>query len=270
MDPKKEKHELSRGIGWVFVLGFIVVGTWWLWHIPSVGKGGMVLAVAATLLPLFWEKSHVVAKMCWIGMIFIFLSVEYRAIDHEQVRAERDKEAALRAQEQGFETILSQNQADFDNTLKEMKGLGDLSKTAISTSTLALNQITGGGQYCYLMALPDGPGKVVTVVMNSGPYPLERCFVRITDNSPIKSAQDAIARFNGIVAKELGPVAPSKNLGMTTDIVLPFGSYYMQITTRNDRFFETLTVNSPPYKKGEGFETIEVRNDKGKLVYSQP
>ena len=51
-----------RVLSWVAALGFLGLGTWWMFYLPTVGKGGIVLAVGATLMPLFWEKTGVVGK----------------------------------------------------------------------------------------------------------------------------------------------------------------------------------------------------------------
>jgi hypothetical protein len=136
----------------------------------------------------------------------------------------------------------------------------------------ALKEITGNGQYCYLMALPAGQGLAQLMVMNSGPLPLERCFVIVHGNFPVKSAQDAESRMRPLDLRELGPVARGKDQGITTDNVLPATSYYIQIITRNDRFYETLTIHSdyPNPQKHEGYETIKIRDEKWRVVYSSP
>jgi hypothetical protein len=45
-----------RILAGVSVLAFVGTSIWWFFHIPSVGKGGVLLAVGATLMPLFWDK----------------------------------------------------------------------------------------------------------------------------------------------------------------------------------------------------------------------
>jgi len=110
--------------------------------------------------------------------------------------------------------------------------------------------------------------------MNSGPLPLDVCHVLIHENFQIKSATDAERAFQVLFDEQLGPLPPGKIAGKSgtqgfgTNIVVPEGSYYIQINTRNDRFYETLTIH--PNVPGKGLETIEVRNEQWKVVHSEP
>jgi hypothetical protein len=175
-----------------------------------------------------------------------------------------------------------------------MKGISNLSRGALKLSSKALNEITGGGQYCYLVAnlRPPGPqGKVQLNVMNSGPLPLERCHVVTHRNLPYKPpmetpktpeeikkyGQDFERQFNlafvPIVVRELGPLPPGSRTpgsvqGVTTDILLEVGSYYIQIYTRDDWFYETLTIRKP--SNNEPFQTIVVKDEKGEVLPTQP
>lgn len=120
------------GIGsWLCVFGFVGIGIWWWFHLPTVGKGGIFLAVGATLMPLFWEKIGTAGKMWWIVMLFLFLFVEYRAIDKEhedyaseQISArkeERDSfKALLDSEKADVRNVLDQEQAHFDKVIREV------------------------------------------------------------------------------------------------------------------------------------------------------
>jgi hypothetical protein len=73
-----------RGLSWVALLGFFGAAIWCYFHTPSTGKGGILLAVAASLMPLFWEKISPLERVFWIAMLFTLLRVEYRAINKDQ------------------------------------------------------------------------------------------------------------------------------------------------------------------------------------------
>jgi hypothetical protein len=239
-----------------------------------------VLGLLGVLVPLIRDIAHIGKreKAIWTFVIFTLLLLEIKSVYQDRDEHDREQAEVRERETKSFETIangissaIQQNQQHFDKTLDEMQGISSLSAGALRLSSKALLEITGGGQYCYLTSMPTGMGTINLVVMNSGPLPLERCLVSIHENVPIKSAEDAERNFRPLVFKELGPVSPGPKQGITTGIILPIGSYYIQIYTRNDRFYETLTVN-PDYPRdaSKGYETIEVRDDKWKLLYSQP
>jgi hypothetical protein len=107
-----------RILGWVAVAGFLGVGFWWLYHVPTAGKGGLVLAVGATLMPLFWDKVAVLGKMAWVAMLFVLLAVEYRAIDKEHQESAEAQQENLREIGNGFEGVLSSEQTNFSSLIK--------------------------------------------------------------------------------------------------------------------------------------------------------
>ena len=98
---------------------FLCFGVWWLFQIPSVGKGGVFLAVGATLMPLFWEKVGIIGKMSWIAMLFVLLAVEYRAIDKDQRDAAAQEKTDLQAMGYGFKTILENQQTSFAHLISQ-------------------------------------------------------------------------------------------------------------------------------------------------------
>jgi len=112
--------------------------------------------------------------------------------------------------------------------------------------------------------LNDGQIVFEVAKMNSGPLPLDICHVLVQRNLPIKSQEDAFRAMQVIVDRQLGPLPPGKDKGFATDIFLPEGSYYLQINTRNNRFYETLTMHTNPI-----LEEIEVRDEKWNIVYSE-
>lgn len=121
---------------WIVVSLFIEVGVWWFFYRPSVGKGGLLLAVGATLMPLCWEKIGTAAKMSWIAMLFLLLGVEYRTIDKDKVESDakltahfqqisdqekNDLRTILDSENARFKDILANQQNEFDATIKRME-----------------------------------------------------------------------------------------------------------------------------------------------------
>lgn len=108
--------------GWIFVGCFIFIGVCWNIWLPSAGKGGLLLAVGATLMPLFWEKATVFGKMFWIVMLFVLLAVEYRAIDKEHRDGEVAQRKALATMAEGFQSVIKTDQDDFKEALRTETG----------------------------------------------------------------------------------------------------------------------------------------------------
>src|SRR5580692_8057361 len=55
MEIKKSVKRLAAILGWAMVGVCLPVGVWWCYHIPTPGKGGLLLAFVATVMPLVWE-----------------------------------------------------------------------------------------------------------------------------------------------------------------------------------------------------------------------
>jgi len=106
-------------VGWVFLLGFLAVGGWWLFHIPSVGYGGVLLAVGATLMPIFWEKVGSVGKASWLAMLFLLFGVEYRAIDKEHADYAREQAYARKEERDSFKVLLESEKSDVRGILDQ-------------------------------------------------------------------------------------------------------------------------------------------------------
>jgi hypothetical protein len=134
----EKPDRLWVGTSWLSVLSGGGVGMWWFLHTPTVGKGGLLLAMGATVLPLFWEKVGVVAKMSWIGMLFILLFVEYRAIDKDRRDNEIEHELSLERIGKGFAEVTKEQQDSFkrlvEQSNKEFKATTDQASSQFSAT----------------------------------------------------------------------------------------------------------------------------------------
>jgi hypothetical protein len=292
-------HYFVRAIYWIFLIGVLPWCAHWFYDLPSAGKAIGVLGAVGVVVTLR-ENVPTRHRALWAFATLLLLVIEVKAIDKDRADQLLDHLLDLsRQQEAQAQTLLqitltneaqmAQNQSQFEQTLYEMAGINKLSRNAVILSSKAVREITGGGQYCYLMALPSAPGIAGIYVMNSGPLPVERCRVIIQRNIPFKpSVQNpktpeefeklrqemqshADLTLRPIASKELGPIAPGKKPGegegLLTDISLPVGSYYIHIITRNDRFYETLDIH--PNEK-TGYESMEIKDQTGKVIYSSP
>jgi len=120
MEPIAESELRTwRVLSWISVVGLLCLGIWWMFSLPTVGKGGIFLAVGATLMPLFWEKIGAAGKMSWIAMLFLLLSVEYRAIDKEHTDYASDQKATRKEERDSFDDLLKTQQAGVQSILDQ-------------------------------------------------------------------------------------------------------------------------------------------------------
>ena len=192
-------------VSWLVVFIFLGIGAWWLKHIPTVGKGGVLLAVGATLMPLFWERVGVFGKMSWILMLFVLFAVEYRAInkDREDAAAQSKKIIA------GFTVSMQQNQTQFNTTMEKANRLLQLSQES-------LEHITGGNEYCYIAPAPTETDKWQLLIGNSGNITLPSCTIRLHEiPSTLDRSDDSWRRsIEGFSAAPMQfPNVPPRNQG---------------------------------------------------------
>jgi hypothetical protein len=125
-DGNQQKTSMwPKVFGWIGVAtGFGFIG-WWCFHLPTAGKAGLALAIGATLMPLIWEKVGVACRMAWIAMLFVFLFVEYKAIDQDKAESARELQNEFkRLSDQSnanLRTILEDEHKSFTGLLKEQQ-----------------------------------------------------------------------------------------------------------------------------------------------------
>jgi hypothetical protein len=112
-EMSEDELRMWERLSWSAVVVFSGVGIWWSFRLPTVGKGGLLLAMGATLMPLFLDKIASIGKMAWIAMLFILLSVEYRAIDSDREKNEETQRKELTKIGEGFQGVLTQQQSNF-------------------------------------------------------------------------------------------------------------------------------------------------------------
>jgi hypothetical protein len=139
---------MPKVFGWSGVLLGLGTGVWWYFHLPTAGKGGLVLAVGATLMPLVWEKVGVACKMSWIAMLFLLFAVEYRAIDEDKQlsaqeltidfkkisdQANDNLKRILSDEHTSFTGLLQTQQDNFAALLAKQRGLFDRQQEMIES-----------------------------------------------------------------------------------------------------------------------------------------
>ena len=83
MEIKRFVKKLALIGGWAMVAVCLPWGLWWYCHIPTPGKGGLLLAFVATVMPLVWEDVREFGRAGLILTLVVLFAVEYRAVDKE-------------------------------------------------------------------------------------------------------------------------------------------------------------------------------------------
>ncbi len=260
-----------------------IIHHWWQWHL-SVGVAIGLLAGIGVIVPWFRGNARRTEKAIWTLLRFIFVFEEIWAIHQSQVEHDEEQHQSWCLQEQRFQQIANKADQATDTAkvgVDKMKHLVSSAQHISSTTQEALNQLTGNGEYCFLSARRvvgrDEHGKLLVEVMvaNPGPLPLDVCHVRVRYDGLVMSVEDEKRMFVAIADEQLGPMPPGKipgkkgYRGQMTNIVLPEGDYWVNIETRNDRFYEALKIDAA----ANGVtvtNSIKVQNDRGKVVYREP
>lgn len=126
----------NRLFAWLVWLTCAVWGAYWWLHIPSPGKAAIFLAVAAAIMSALGENLKVLAKLCWVLMMFGLLAVEYQAINkdrkesQEQLtahfealskQADENLKATLKSSNDNLKTILEDEHKSFSNILSDQQ-----------------------------------------------------------------------------------------------------------------------------------------------------
>ena len=71
------------------------------------------MAMAAVLMPLFWERTGTAGRMLWIAMLSTLLTVEYKAIDKDQREKAEAQKKELEAIGKGFTSVVANQETAF-------------------------------------------------------------------------------------------------------------------------------------------------------------
>jgi hypothetical protein len=122
-EPEKKAwiKRLAKISGWVVLTVGLPWGLWWLWHTPTTGKGGLLLAFVATVMPLVWDDVHAFGRAGLILTLAVLFAVEYRAIDKEHKDYADEQARARRDEKDDFQRLLDAENQDVGNLLEQEK-----------------------------------------------------------------------------------------------------------------------------------------------------
>lgn len=252
----------------LFGVGAIVVasgvGLWWALTPPPPGYSVAVLALLAILVSFRTEITHR-ERVLWIGVVGLFMFLEFGAIQKDR-REHESAEAAARAAEAynfarityGLTSQIRQEQQQFSATMEKASNILSLSQRNIEISW-------GGEGFPVLLPLyPTNepishawPVKVGYFAYQHGKrrnrdlIPLFDVTVEISeiDWGPIN--EDTVRAFNSFLHPEhysLGTIVPG--MYETPIRLVPGRRYYARISTRRNSYLEKIYIRADPNAPG--------------------
>lgn len=247
------KATIWFAMSWAVVAVFLAVGSWWLFHIPTVGKGGLLLAVGATLMPLFWERAGVFGKMAWIAMIFVMLAVEYRAIDKDRGDSVTAESIRATAEAMQFSTIANDLRTSIQNSQEQF------AKTMDRANAILENTMGGTSYPSFVATFPSDPAskEMSVFVITPGKSWPHGHIPTPEETAPLPDVTVDVAerplKVEEMTASELESLMHPTHYNLGTLVVpgmftAPFKlqkgkRYTLQITTRRGEFREDIYID---------------------------
>jgi hypothetical protein len=113
------RQRLARISGWALVIISLPWGLWWCFDIPTPGKGGILLALVATFMPLVWEDVQPIGRAALIFTLVVLFGVEYRAIDKEHKDYAEEQRLARKEERESFQSLLAKQEASVNQILDQ-------------------------------------------------------------------------------------------------------------------------------------------------------
>jgi hypothetical protein len=119
MGTAKWLGKLASVGGWILVAVSLPWGLWWYFHIPTPGKGGILLAFVATIMPLVWDDMQAIGRAGLIFTLVILFAVEYRAIDKEHTDYANEQKEARAEERRSFQELLDTQERNVSRLLEQ-------------------------------------------------------------------------------------------------------------------------------------------------------
>ncbi len=261
--------KILLGIGTVLVI-------FWVFRTPQPNYSIIVMAVAAGLMALRPDMSGS-EKWLWAFMLTAFAVVEVRAIrndraihDAEQARAAKEQADHFQSIADGITRSIATSDRHFDDTMSGVRSVIAL-ETAVSTATNnSLEQITGGGAYCFLVPTQiDMSGTFELAVATSGKVMLPSCDVRIVENAePGDKPEDSIREFfmPGLNLTRIQPLPTGATLTGYRIQAAPHRSYQMILRSPTRQVREDMSFAELPTHPGFYVPTCKIYSFEAKPV----
>jgi hypothetical protein len=222
---------------------------WFMCWTPHSGTAVAALgAVAAIMTARDLTPGQ---RVGWVVVIFALLVVEVRAIRRDRAQDEARWNIAQQKLQTNFATVqknlqndfagvLAQNQQAFDETMRHIANLAQL-------STEAVNNLTGGDSYCYVDTEHLAANRITFFLTSGGSHSLYDIDGSITDTESLMDIQ-----IPGTSSLGPGPfphtIATLPGSGITQK------RYRIMIRARNGTFHQILYLHNT----GDGWTTATI------------
>jgi hypothetical protein len=145
--------QISHYSRWgLYPQGIFIVTCYWWWYCEATPPGLAIAALGAAAIIMTVRAEHFTKteQVVWVFIGFVLFLVEARAI--YQDRSEHDAIARIESAKQHaeFESVLNQNQREFDATMKRVGQVFEKTTEAANASTRAADSVTGGDSFAYV------------------------------------------------------------------------------------------------------------------------
>lgn len=235
------------------------------YHIPT-GIFAILTGLAAAVMSLK-EKPSWKWKGAWLLAIFSFTAIELRMIVWSDDNAAKEREYASCQVEKNFQTIETESQQQFRETISGVGQVFDKTKGAADTVSKAVNILTGGDSFAVLVVVAGQP---IIEVMGNDPLHVVS-FTMIDDiayenylrSTPNASLQQMLPFMTSFTEGEM-PAHQGKIISIPP--FTPHGTlvrYTINFFATNGTWTETYLQRNI---NGEWVKAIHVARSKGKRV----
>ena len=120
---------------WLCAAGLTV---YWLFSVPPPGKAIGALAVVAGIMSV--RDIRVLGRVLWVFLLIWMTITEFRAIDKDRADNAQQQKDFFDAQKAGFQSIATQNKADFEATAGGLKSAIDGLNANLTIATKTFQQ----------------------------------------------------------------------------------------------------------------------------------
>lgn len=204
---------------------------------PPVGTYISILALVAAVVTIWPPESHW-SKAAWLLVFFSLTGLEISTLYRQREDDAVKEQAAKTEEDSRFAGILEHNQEEFDETMRRMQALGDL-------STESVNEMTGGDSFAYAVAVNFGTGALLTIQVH-GQYIVRNVLYEVMEGNPPSSPSlDSLLKGTFI---RLGDISPSRMIPIDSKPIAvdpTRGAFFLINTSSlNGTFTERLHVTT--------------------------
>lgn len=221
------------------------------YHIP-VGIFSVAAALAAVVMAAKDDAGRG-WKGFWLVLIFAFTAAELRMIIWSDSDAKNERDYSTCELQKNFQTTQKENQKDLDQTMCQVNQVFGKTKEAADTATKAVNEITGGNSFAYVIPSTKVNGELENqrgfslLVTNNGGQILSGVSVSVSLAKWISSAGRTVIDDGimhpisiGALAAHETKLLPGRLISATDEFTNDAAKYLISVSAQNGTVQEEL------------------------------